>query len=186
MYRINLYPEYESRRRTLRLRAASTAFLFSLLGLEALLVGAIALSGNLLGERIDDLEQNVTRLQTRLATETRERPELRLALDRLEIRASRMDWSPKLVALSDHIGEDLALAELQGRAGGRRDKASLVVSGRYRDERATIETVSAYLARLREDPRLNDAFDDISLGNIRGDGRGEFDLLCTREESETR
>ena len=73
MYKINLYPEYRQHRQSARARAASTAVFFSLLGLEVVLVGALILSGTLLGEQVDTMSADVNRLEERLANETLER-----------------------------------------------------------------------------------------------------------------
>lgn len=182
MYRINLYPEYRDSRRAARTRAASTAILFSLLGLEVLLVGALFLSESLLRERASSLRGELTQLEERLASETLDRPELRRALGLLEVRADRIDWSPKFAALAEHIDETLMLSQLEGRASKKGERPRLIVSGQYRNDRARLATVSDYLDRLRLDERLNGDFPMIALGNIRSDGKGEFDLLCEAEE----
>jgi len=182
MYKINLYPEYRQHRRSTRARAASTAVFISLLGLEALLVGALVLSGSLLGEQVDTMREDLSRLEERLQRVTLDRPELSIALDMLEVRQARIDWSPKFVSLAEHVGQELALKELKGRAFTRREPASFTISGQYRDKAASLDIVSAFLNRLRVDQRMYGDFPTISLGNIRSDGRGEFDLLCTTTE----
>ncbi len=182
MYKINLYPEYDQNRKAARTRAASTAVFFSLLGLEVVLVGALILSGSLLGEQVDTLSEDLIRLEDRLVNETLDRPELSIALDMLEVREARIDWSPKFVSIAEHLGESLALEELEGRAYSKRDPASFTISGHYRDKSATLDKVSGYIDRLRDDPRMYGDFPGITLGNIRSDGKGEFDLRCTAEE----
>ncbi len=183
MYRINLYPEYRDSRKAARTRAASTAILFSLLGLEILLVGALFLSDSLLRERVVSLRSELAQLDTRLATETLDRPELTQALNMLEVRADRVDWSPKFTALAENIDASLMLLQLEGRASTRGERAQLIISGQYRTKKGRLQTVSAYLDRLRDDARLKSDFPRITLGNIRSDGKGEFDLLCTPEEA---
>lgn len=181
MYRINLYPEYRSDRRAARARTASTALLFTLLGVEALLVGALVVSGSLLGEQVDTLGSEVTRLQERLAEESRERPELTTALDLLEVRRARVDWSPKLLALYEHLDRSLALSELEGRAASKREPANMTINGEFRSSRATLDDVTDLVSRLSDDLRMQDGFDTVSLGNIRGDSDGEFEVLCQQK-----
>ncbi|MBU0741222.1 hypothetical protein KKG45_05120 [bacterium] len=182
MYKINLYPEYRDNRKAARARTASTAILFSLLGLEVLMVGALLLSDSLLREQSGSLQTELQQLEQRLASESLDRPELRYALDLLEVRSSRIDWSPKFASLAENIGESLMLAELEGRAYTRQERASLVISGQYKDEQASLASVSGFLDRLRGDVRLKGDFPKITFGNIRSDGKGEFDLLCAPEE----
>ena len=178
MYRINLYPEYGHSRKAARSRTASTAILFTLLGVEVLMVGALLLSDSLLRERADALRAELPHLEERLAKETQDQPELRWALDMLEVRAVRIDWSTKLNCLAEHIGESLMLQELDGRGDSKRERPSLTISGHYRQKNTNLSSVSGYLDRLRGDPRISDDFPSISLGNIRSDRKGEFDLLC--------
>ncbi len=182
MYKINLYPEYRDSRKAARTRTASTAVLFSLLGLEILLVGALLLSDSLLREQVNALREELPPLEERLARETQDRPELSWALDLLEMRATRIDWSPKFISLAEHVGESLVLKELEGRASNKRESASLNINGRYRNKKASLSSVTSFVDRLRGDPRMLDDFSQISLGNIRSDGKGEFDLLCAPEE----
>ena len=182
MYRINLYPEYRDNRKAAMARTASTAVLFTLLSIEVLLVGALVLSDSLLREQTDSLRIEVVQLEQRLARETLDRPELRQALDLLEVRALRIDWSPKFASLAENISESLMLEELTGRSNTRRERASLTISGQYRTKQASLESVSGFLDRMRGDARLREDFPRISLGNIRSDGKGEFDLLCLPEE----
>ncbi|MBC8423608.1 hypothetical protein H8E07_05755 [bacterium] len=182
MYKINLYPEYRDSRKAAKTRAASTAILFSLLGLEIVLVGALVLSDSLLRERSASLRSDLVQLEQRVAKETLDRPELSQALDLLEVRSDRIDWSPKFAALAEHIDESLVLMELDGRAFTNRERASLTISGQYRTDQGSLGTVSTYLDRLRGDGRLHGDFPQITLGNIRSDGKGEFDLLCAPEE----
>ena len=178
MYRINLYPEYADSRKAARGRAASSAVLFGLLGLEVLLVGAIILSDSLLREQVGALRTELPRLEAELVQATRERPELDQAVDMLDLRSQRVDWSPKLAAIAENLDPSLMLVELDARGITETERTRLNISGQYRNKKANLTTVSAYIEKLRQDPRFLDGFATVDLGNIRSDGAGEFDLVC--------
>ena len=181
MYRINLYPEYRESRRAQRRKAASTAVLFSLLGIEILLVGALVLSDSLLREQVTSLRSELPQLQERVAGMGHDTAELDFAMDILDVRAGRVDWSPKFSALAEHIDGSLVLLEMSGRTPRSGDNTKLEVNGDYMGKGTNLTTVSAYLDLLREDARLNGDFMSITLGNIRGGGSGEFDIVCETE-----
>jgi hypothetical protein len=178
MYRINLYPEYQDKRRAARRRASATAGLLGLLGLEVLMVGALVLSDKLLSDQANALREELPQLTVSLQTVSRERPELDLALELLAVRTGRIDWSPMLAALADSGDKMLTFVELKGESVTKHRGASLVLSGEALGSEEHLEQVAAFMERLRRDERLSGVFGDIALGNIRGGGSGEFDLIC--------
>lgn len=182
MYKINLYPEYEGRRRAAKKRAAATAALLGLLGIEMLMVGALILSDTLLRDQARTLQAEMPQLTMTLQTASRERPELDLALELLGVRSSRVDWTPMLAAVAENGDRKLVFAEISGEAANKHRTARLSINGEVLGKGEHLEQVSAYLERLRNDERLSAVFDDIALDNIHGDGSGEFDLVCQPAE----
>ena len=182
MYRINLYPEYRERRQRQRSRTAAGGVLLALLGLEVLMVGALVVSDHLLNERAAALRSELPQLTARLQANTRERPELDVALELIALREKRVDWTPKLAAVAEQCAAGMKLVEIQGRTASKRERPRFEINGEALDADGALSVVSSYLERLRADPRMTDDFPRVDLGNIRGGGSGEFAVLCAPPE----
>lgn len=178
MYRINLYPDYGQSRRRQHRRTALTAGLMFMLGLEIVMVGALVLSGNLLGERARDLSADMPAFLANIQEQTRQNPEMELVRSLLELRQNRIDWTPMMAALAESCGPDMVLYEISGRSHDENDLPLLSISGLVEKEQTSLETVSSFLERIRDDDRIADSFEEIEVGNIRGGGSGEFDVIC--------
>jgi hypothetical protein len=181
MYRINLHPEFASRKAASRRRALLTGLAAVLLGTEALLVGGVVLSARLLEERVEATRVAAAPLEARFqAANQLPAEDLALARAILGIRTGRIDWSPKLAAVGERIGPNLTLVELKGRNSGARADAELQMSGRFRSGASDLEGANRFVADLRGDDRFALAFPDCALENIGGQRTG-FTVICRPE-----
>ncbi len=182
MYRINLYPEYQHNRRLAKARTLTMGVLVILLGLEIMLVGVLLVSDRLLRERAALLRDDMPVLSARVQSLTHPRPELDLARELIAYRSGRIDWSPKLAALSEHCGSSLLFIEVQGRGRSQHEQPRLMIRGEARRHANSLEAVTEFMQRLRRDDRLRGEFDDIGLGNISDGESGEFEVSCEQTE----
>lgn len=177
MYRINLYREYFTKRRQGRRKAARTALLTGLVGLEVLLVGILVVSAALIREQCSSLRAEISHLSTRLGEESGPRPGLETARQILERRANRLIWSPKLACLSDRIDRALILQEVVGQVSEKRP-AELTVTGQVRTGSAQMEPVARFMEAMRSDARMKDPFSNIRLGTLEGTESSKFQIVC--------
>ncbi len=179
MYRINLYPEFLSQKREGQRRTVRTAVLSVVVGLEVFLVGAQALSGVLLGSRAASLRAEIARLTRRIEAGSRPLPGFHVAQAMARVRMGRVDWSPKLAALSDRLGPSLQLTRVTGSVGRKNLPARFEIEGTVRGGGRPLQDVSAFLAGLRADRRVTGEFPDINVGNIGGRSADQFKVVCT-------
>jgi hypothetical protein len=178
MYRINLFPEALEKRKEGRRRVGRTLIVSALIGLEAVLLLLVGLSGLLLREQASSLRADVERLATRSSRVSQPSPELEITRAMLSTRAGRIDWSPKLAALPRAIDASLLLTEVTAQTGEKGRPTRLEITGSIRSEGGGMEPVSRFLESLRSDPFLADDFPVIKLGTIEGEGAGRFQILC--------
>ena len=184
MYKINLYPEYAERRRQRQSRLALTAILTAAVGLEALLVFALGLSGRLLEERAAGLRSEVK--LTRSAMESGGSPgaELEIAREMMQVRLQRADWSPKLAALSERMPDGLRLQEVSAHATGNAGGARMEIVGVVRAGTADMQAVSQLLGALTRDRRVASSLPEIKLGTLETGGTGRFRIICDAVKKE--
>ena len=185
MYRINLYPEYARNRRQRRQRALHTGLLAALTGAAGLLVVTLLLSAELLGDQKAQLQATNQRLETALGAEGTASAELDLARELLRRRARRIDWSPKLAALSHKIDDRLRLTEVNGRRASRGRGALLEVVGELRGRERDTQAVLRLVDSLGADPRITGDLTTVRLGTIEWSGGSRFQLLCQPAEDES-
>ncbi|MBP6874824.1 MAG: hypothetical protein KBD56_01995 [Candidatus Eisenbacteria bacterium] len=178
MYKINLYPEREERLRAARRRVAMTAGLTGLLAIETIFAGALLASGLLLGERVGALRASA-RESAQAVQNAGGSPGMERALQLLRIRSARTLWSPKLSALSECTGPDLHLEEIHAQKGAGEQPDRFEVSGTLSSGSSEVESVSRFLDRLRDEPRIGGSFSRITLATIEADDR--FHVICTTE-----
>jgi len=177
MYRINLYPEHATKRRAATQRMILTAALAGLLGVEALLAGALVVSAVLLSERTRSMEASIRELRIRVAAEVPPGAEVGTALELLQLRAARTLWAPKLVALSDCIDRSLILDEVRARVPSRGRAARLELGGVIHGGGSRVDQVSRFVGALRDEPRVAGEFPQINLETIEEDDR--FLVTCS-------
>jgi len=174
MFRINLYPEYVAKRRMVQRRVLWTALLALVLGLEAALLAALTTSGILLQERANALRRQTDELAAQL-------PELppvdtEFALEVLAERRERIDWMPKLAALSTVIQEGVRLSEIIGQTSWRRQGARLEVRGIIRGARPRMEDVARLAEALKGDVHIAEDFPAVRVSRIGSET--DFRIIC--------
>lgn len=177
MFRINLYTEREEKRRLARRKAAQTALIAGILGVNALLVAALGFGASLLQERRDALTGEISRLEAMVERGNRDNGALETARELYELRRTRVEWSPLLAGLSDALPQALVLGEIQGQVGRNRMRAHLEITGVTRNGESDLGEVSAFVNALRDDPRVTGGFPVVTLGSIRS-GSGDFQVYC--------
>jgi Tfp pilus assembly protein PilN len=182
VYRINLYPEYVERRRVVRQRVGRTALVTVVVALELVLVVALVITGLLLREQAEGLRSDVASLRQQMNRASVQRPEMDVALQMLEIRQGRIDWSPKLASLSQQINRSLRLMELTGQTQAKGRDQILEIAGMIRGGGSDMQPVSVFIDSLRADPRISADFPFVRLGNVGGDGSTRFQVLCGKSK----
>lgn len=179
MYRINLHPEYEERRRRTRQGLLQTVLFSVLLGCQLLLVGSLILSAVLLDEQVGILTSAVPRLERSVADTIDAGRDRHLARQLFQVRDQRIEWSPILVAMAEVIPDSLEVVSIEGVSATPKDPASLLIRGHGDEPRARLDQVTRFIEGLRQDPRVVDRFSDIRLGTIKGDEAGQFQVICS-------
>ena len=180
IFKVNLYTERDERQRAGQRRAVHTAFIAVFLCLNFLAVSTLFLSATLLEERRDSLAGDIPRLAAKLATESVPTKDLDLAREMFRIRQGRIEWSPKLAAISHLIEADLEIHEIQAEASRKKSPATLEIRGTVTESQDNLEDVSRYVKALSQDERILDGFSQAKLGTIRS-GEGEFQIFCETE-----
>jgi hypothetical protein len=179
LYRINLYPEFREKKQRAKRRLAFTAGLSVLVGLEVVLIVWLAVSAYLLDERADRMRDQIGRLSTSIEALDKPTPELDTADQILTIRRARIDWSPKLSALSCLMNRSLMLDELKGQRPEKGNPARLELTGSILGSRtAGTEAVSRLIEEIRQDPRIVGDLPRVTLERIEGGGSNQFQLVC--------
>jgi Tfp pilus assembly protein PilN len=182
MYKINIYPEYAERVTNSKLRRVRSGTLMALVAVEVLVVSALLISGFLLAEQAQNANESVARLQEQIAAGPSQSDELAAARAMVSLRRNRLDWSPKLAALSSAIDPSLAMAKVSGEISPKKTHR-LVLDGRVKKGKPSMETVSGLLEALRGDERVSGDFEFVTLGNIRGGDSEEFQVICSTKEA---
>lgn len=183
MFRINLYPEYAANIREGKLRAFRRGLIAGLLGLEVLIVGSLYLSGSLIADRADALRRDLPGLEARMAAYHQPGPELDTARSLVKIRSSRIEWAPKLAALSELIDASLLLNRVSGQITVKRSPAKFEIGGQVRRGKNHLEMVTGFVKSLQDDERIAGSFPNIRLDTLKGDD-GEFQIICGQSKKE--
>jgi len=178
MFKINLYPEHDSKQHNARVRVARKGILVGLLGLELLVVGSLYLSASLLSDRADQLKDMLPGLQSRISAYKQPGPELEIARQMLQLRDQRIDWAPKLAAMSEIIPLSLQLERLNGHIELKREPAKLELEGKVVRGKDHLEQVTEFIASLQDDDRISAKFPGVHLETLKGDQSGQFQVVC--------
>jgi len=182
MYRINLYPEYRFRRRQARVRIFRLGLQASLMGMVMLVIGSLTLSALLLNEKARDVGNRISTQAQRLEIQGDPADALALANEIVELRGQRIDWAPKLAALSETIDGDLLLVEFKGNAPDRGKPSHLEMWGEALKDEVQVGVFSSFVDSLRADQRLVADFPGLRLGGIQDGKRTRFQVLWTPEQ----
>jgi len=180
MYRLNLYPEYEQAQRRARRRVALTSLLSAFLGLSVLLIAALTISSILLRERVAALRAQRSELRARVAgggqQPAAEAPATRI----LALRGARIDWTPKMAAVSNLLPDDLILSEILGESEWKGKSSRFEMLGMIRVKEPGVDAVSQFVERLKGDPSVSADFQNVGVGYIKGSG--SFRVVCRNPE----
>lgn len=177
MYRINLYPEHLANRQRARQRVARVGLFSLLLAIEALLLVTLAVSSYLLRDQGRALQAEVDRLAARLDASSTDDATLGPARELVGIRRARIDWAPKLAALSGTIDPSLRIVSVEGTLPDRNRPRQLKLTGLSRDESSQREGVARFIDALRADRRIGADFPIIRLGTIQGGESRRFQVV---------
>jgi hypothetical protein len=178
MYRINLYRDYAARREHQKKRTVRTGVVAGIVGLEVLFLGGSLLSVFLLQEKIGMLRADIGSLPSRTLSVGTTQSELETARGLVKIRQTRLDWSPKIAALSQDIDSRLQLVEVVGQAADKGRPARLSLVGVWRGADTQMEPVSRFMEQLRKDQRISRDFPGIQLGTVQTDQSNRFQVIC--------
>lgn len=178
MYRINLYPERDSRQHKARVRVARRGILVALLGLELLVVGSLYLSASLLSDRAEQLRSSLPALEARIAAFKQPGPELETARQMVKLREQRIDWAPKLAAMYDIVTPSLQLERLAGQIAIKREPAKFELEGKVVRGGDHLEKVTEMIVSLQDDSRIAAEFPGVRLESLKGDQSGQFMVVC--------
>jgi Tfp pilus assembly protein PilN len=178
MYRINLYPEYQEKRRRGGRRMLRTGLLTVLVAAETVLVVALVISGTLLGERAGQLKAEIARLTGEASGGAAPPAEMNTAVELLEIRRGRLDWAPMLAAIADTIDPRLILTSISARTAGRQGNPRLEVTGTLRGASPDMQAVPRFMDALRVAPPIRESLPEVQLGTMEGGAEGRFTIVC--------
>jgi len=182
MYRLNLYPEYEQGQRRARRRVLLTALAGGFLGLSAMLIAALTISSVLLQERVTALRAQHRELSARLQSAGQEPAQATPATALLALRSARIDWAPKIAAVSRLISDNLILTEILGESDWKHSSARFEMLGTIRENDPGVDAVSQFVGRLKEDRSVIADFQDVGVGYIKGSG--SFRIVCRNPEKD--
>lgn len=177
MYRINLYPEHQADRQRARKRVARVGLFSLLLAVEALLLVTLAVSSFLLRDQGRALQADVQRLEARLGAISADDATLGPARELVGIRRARIDWAPKLAAISETIDPSLRIVTIEGTLPDRNRPRQLKLTGLSRDASSQREGVARFIDALRADRRIGADFPVIRLGTIQGGESSRFQVV---------
>jgi len=184
VFRISFYPEYRALVRERRRKRTMFLTLCGFVALEAIAVGTLAVSGALLTEQQRELRRSIERLNVRVDQAPIASPTVERARELVTLRTKRIDWAPKLEAISGAIPPTLRLEELNGRVAAKRTPPELILEGRVKNDVEPLESVSSFLEELRRDSRMTRDYPVIELGALKGREGSEFEIVCRVKRTE--
>ncbi|MBD3162613.1 MAG: hypothetical protein GF346_09620 [Candidatus Eisenbacteria bacterium] len=187
MYRLNFYREYGEKRRRKRLRTVWIGVLACIVGLEFLFAISLLVSSVLLDEQAARLDQEIDQLNRSLAQRqpVDSSTEIQVARELALIRAQRIDWAPKLTAISERIDPDLRLERIIGQVGQRNGPPRFALTGVASASGSDMELVNRFMKSLRKESRITIDLPDVRLETLKGDGTGQFEIVCEKRLGET-
>ena len=153
-----------------------------LAGFVVLTIGSLSLSAILVSERVSGLKQQMQVQSARLDSKTEQYQVLQSAKEMLVIRSERIDWAPKLAALSGVISRDLILVQFDGEAARGKTEASLELWGEGIQADVQIGVFTELAESLGGHPRYLWDFPDLRLGTVQGGRKQRFQIVAGRKE----
>ena len=183
-YRINLYPEYNDKREAAKRRTWLTAAITAVAGLQILVIASLALNAHFLDTKAAQVSGDLPRLEEYIQRESEPRADLQTAQELLAIRRARVDWAPKLAAISRADVSGVDLVKLEGHHEQAAAPASLTIAGEARVDDRQLKRVGVFMTMLRDDEAFGPDFVSITLGNVKSDAAGGFDISCRTKEDD--
>jgi len=184
MYKLNLYPEHARNRKEGKQRLIRTTIATAMAGFMLMIMGSLVLSTILVGSRIVSMRSEIRHQSAQFSSKSEQFSALKSAREMLDIRSKRVDWAPKLAALSDLISHDLILVEFEGYSPTEKREASLEMWGEARREGVQIGVLTRFAEALSADPRFHGEFPDLRLGSVQDARKTRFQLLAGNEEGQ--
>ena len=158
-----------------------------LLGLEVVLVCTLVLSSILLGEQARSLKAEVGRLSGLVEQETSASPAelMHMARQIIQIRNSRIDWSPKLSSVSELIDSEVRLVQVVGQVAQKNGPARLSISGVAEGVNNEMDAVTSFMKTLRTSSSIAGDFPNVRLETIEGNRSGRFRVVCNSQGQES-
>lgn len=191
MFRLNLYPEADAKRRARLARTGSTALVTFLVAAILVLTAFHAGSGLLLSERARELDAKSIERQTDLHAMPMRQTAEALAEYRKYVaeRTSGVVWAPKLAAVARQVRWPLALTALHIGTMRRGPSGYLLrIEGTVPPERS--READALIARLVESLKQDRAFmeglADVNLASLSlapESGATNFQIICPLSDS---
>ena len=181
MFRINFYKSYEIRRNSER-RNRKRLRLGGVLVLATTIVfGTQVVSSFLVRDQVNALRRGLPVLEQRVGAAESVGDRIQVARQLVKVRARRLDWAPKLVAVSEALDVGLVLEKIDATSTLKGQGSHMTISGRSRAPGTTLGAISGYTDALRDESRIAVDFPVATLENIRSDGGG-FEIRCQRRE----
>jgi hypothetical protein len=186
VFRLNLYPEAEEKRRARLAQAGQTALITFLAAVTLSLTAFHAGSSVILTDRTRDLRRRQAQFDTEAASirSSGGAAGLGQLQQRLAARASRTVWSPKFVEVARRIPTAIVLDEISVRERGRGQTGPAlsvlgsVIPGAARDPSAAI---LGFVSSLKESPAFMEGLSSIELSSVSTEketGITSFQIVC--------
>jgi len=183
-YRVNLYREREERAIRFRQGLVRGVLMGTVVGIEALLIGVLLVTGANMHRQGDELRRSVTALEAQARNKPDEAGlnELRTLI---RARLDRVDWATLLTRVADAVPPDLVLTEIRGGMGGQRGRMDgIELEGHQVGSAADLAPVLSFIETLKADSVLALTYPVVDLGTAKGQGN-TFQIVCRRAKERT-
>lgn len=190
MFRLNLYPEAETKRRAQVRRTGATAVVTLLVAATVILTLFHAGSGFVIADRTRGLvtlraKADADAAAARPAGSAKELAQIRARLDK---RAGRILWSPKFAEIARALPNPLVIENIMIAERGRGQSIPAftihgsVISGAVRDP---VPTIVSYVNALKANPIFFEGLESVELASVSTDettGLTTFQIVCPIDE----
>jgi hypothetical protein len=186
MFRLNLYPEAEEKRRARLARTGATALVTLLVAVTVALTLFHAGSGFVMADRARDLAARRAGAEREAAALAGAEPAKEMALlrARLRARADRVVWSPKLAEMSRLLPPPLVLDNIMVAERGKGQAIPAlavhgsVLQGSVRDP---VPAIVSYVTALKESAVFTEGIASVELASVSTDNQSgitSFHVVC--------
>ncbi len=176
-YRVNLYREREDRAIRFRQGLVRGALIGVVVGLEALMIGVLLVSGVQMQRQSRELERSIGVLQNQ-AGQKPDSAELQELRTLMRARVGRVDWASMITAVSRCTPAEVILTDVRGGMGDRRGQIDgIELEGRLLGSSTDLSPVLRFIEALKADSVLAPVFPNVDLGKARGQGNS-FQVVC--------